>query len=152
MSQREFPDSRDRHRQVVTFAATAELGRGGLEAFAEIAAVALDTKPETFNHSIHFTSLDDGTHGNPRDGKSYHYIGFGYDLRFRGIRHGGIVIKGIEGQLAAENLSEDEQLRYLAAQFTLAGWWVARMQLALKGRWQIILESDHIHAEKDPGG
>jgi len=143
---REFPDTRDPNRPIVTFGTGVELSAGCLETFPELAAALIDTKPATFNNAVHITSADDSNHGKD-DGGSFHYVGAGYDVRFVGSRHGGIVVPGME----TPGDTPEAQKKYADRQAKLADWWAARLAMRLRGRWQIVREKDHIHAERDPG-
>jgi hypothetical protein len=124
-----FSTTRDPHRPIVTFASSVQLSTACLPIVGELFAALIDTKPKTFDNAVHITSADDGIHS----ATSFHYVGRGFDVRILGMRHGGIVVESMTGR-----------------QHVIAGFWALRLTQQLKGRWQVMVEDDHLHCEKDP--
>jgi hypothetical protein len=137
-----FSTTRDPHRPIVTFASSVQLSTACLPIVGELFAALIDTKPKTFDNAVHITSADDGIHS----ATSFHYVGRGFDVRILGMRHGGIVVESMTGPLA----DEEAQRIYAERQHVIAGFWALRLTQQLKGRWQVMVEDDHLHCEKDP--
>lgn len=89
---------------------------------------AMRTAPPLYGNVLVVTSAGEGEHGP----KSLHYDGKAWDLRWQGFRQGAIV--DVQGEV----------------QRGAASRWVARLQEALGGRWDVVLMPDHIHLELDP--
>lgn len=137
----DFSASRDPNRSIVTFSSNVEVSTSALSVLGEFLSAALDTKPRTFDRAVHITSIDDSVHS----ATSWHYVGRAFDVRTIGVRHGAIIVEGLETPGADEAAAQI----YADRQKALARWWVERLRRRLPG-WQVMLENDHIHAEKDP--
>lgn len=93
--------------------------------------------PTLFESRLVVTSLFDGEHS---DG-SFHYAGFGGDVRWTLARPGGV---WVDGPMRTSPAGLVERQRVIAAP------WANRCLLALRGRWQVMIKNDHIHFERDP--
>ena len=96
--------------------------------------VARRTAPPLVQDTLVVTSANDSKHS----GHSLHYVGRALDIRYTGVRVGGITPR----ITTAGGSQEEEQNR--AARF-----WVGRMQQQLGPDYDVVLEGNHIHVERD---
>jgi hypothetical protein len=90
----------------------------------------LATAPALHMDTVVITSANDSIH---RKDPSFHSIGLGYDVRY--LKHpdgsnriGCVVATDVEAE---------------------AGKWAARLRMYLGRDWQVIVEGNHIHIERD---
>ena len=99
----------------------------------QILHVALFTAPELEGETVMITSGCDSQHGKV----SLHYVGRAYDFRIgpspTGVPRLGTVV------------AKDSTERNI-----VAGLWAHQMAQVLGVRYDVVLETDHIHAEYDP--
>lgn len=97
--------------------------------------------PDLYGNTLFVTSAADGTHMD----YSLHYVGRAWDLRFRGKRPGGIIVQeSLEPAPGAAGMQ-----RYLDAQRRLAVLWSTRLGQVLGPPWDVVLESTHLHIERE---
>lgn len=96
------------------------------ELWEAIARTAL-TAPTLHHLTLMITSISDLGHRED----SLHYVGRGFDVRFKGTRKGAINT-AIERQEAEANL------------------WAGQLGRLLGKDWDVVVEVDHIHVEYDP--
>ena len=115
---------------LIVFAPTVELGVANLDPEStELLTAALVTAPSLVADALYVTSACDGEHGQT----SFHYAFRAWDLRFLGT---------------APNLPDRTGAIDAADQRAEASRWAGRI-MKLRPHWQVIVESDHIHAERD---
>lgn len=97
-------------------------------------SLALATAPDLFDDILVVTSQCDGNHS----AISLHYFGAAWDIRYIGVREGGI-----------SNFEQNE-VEALRIQKRDAAVWVHNLKNHLGPYWDVMLESTHIHMEYDP--
>jgi hypothetical protein len=102
-----------------------------LEEMSALFLGLLHTAPCMHSDTIMITSAQDGRHGRG----SLHGIGFALDIRYLGVRTGGILIVG--------DSTEEKQRE-------VAEIWAGRLRPYMGPDYDIVVEGDHIHAEYDP--
>ncbi len=100
----------------------------------ELLRVAVRTAPPLGHSILVVTSANDSKH---RAG-SLHYVGRALDIRYTGARKGGIVFP--EGYTLQQ--VQDSQMH-------AAREWAGRMRQQLPAGYDIVVEGNHIHAERD---
>lgn len=101
----------------------------------DLLRIAMRTAPLLVHATMVVTSAHDSRHG---DG-SLHYVGRAFDIRFiGGVRAGAIAIPAEVNASAAQG--------YQAQQ---AEAWAKRMRQQLPEGYDVIVEGDHIHVERD---
>ena len=114
----------------IVFDPTVELGLGNLEPESmELLSGALLVAPELTAEALYVTSAADGVHGRT----SFHYAYRGWDLRYLGTAPGRADRTGA--------IEADDQAAEARA-------WAGRI-MQIRPLWQVIVEADHIHAERD---
>lgn len=118
----------------IKFKAEVEVG---LEALSveriRMLVEAVDTAPQLVGGVMVVTSANDGVHKSG----SLHYEDRAFDIRFLGMREGGIVV--IAGDMDAT----------YRLQRRAAAEWGTRLQARLGDAYDVIVEADHIHVEED---
>ena len=100
----------------------------------ELLRVAMRTAPELGQDTLVVTSANDSGH----KAHSMHYVGRALDIRYTGKRMGGIALPGVV--LHAARMEQQRQA---------ARMWAGRMRQQLPEGYDVVVEGNHIHAERD---
>jgi hypothetical protein len=100
----------------------------------ELLRVAMRTAPPLGGGTLVVTSANDSRHKH----HSLHYVGRALDIRYTGARMGGIVFP--EGY-TVQQVYDRQRLE--------ARMWAGRMRQQLPPGYDVVVEGNHIHAERD---
>jgi hypothetical protein len=106
-----------------------------------ILQAALYTAPRVYEDVVVVTAGGDGKHGE----ESRHFHGDGWDLRILGFRAGGMWAGDKappEGDVAAHRIFAERQKMVAKA-------WCERIRYELRKGFDVVLESNHIHMERN---
>ena len=101
----------------------------------ELLRVAMRTAPPLWEDTLVVTSANDSKHS----GHSFHYVGRAYDIRYLGPqRTGGIMVPA---DYTEQQVADKQRLE--------ARMWAGRMRQQLPEGYDVVVEGNHIHAERD---